>query len=117
MPRLHRLRRLVTDDATYLWTVRHRHSRTGPCAEVLSLYAEGSKVPLRLVFRAGEGRYVADGLWHAGCVTTGDGRLLNLRKPGAVRQLADAARAGGWLPGVGERDGWVLFDTVFRSAG
>ncbi|MFM9369598.1 hypothetical protein [Streptomyces sp. Da 82-17] len=108
----HHLRRLVTEDSVHLWTVRHRHSRTGPCAEVLSLYEEGSKVPLRLVFRAGEGRYVADGWWYAGCVTTGDGRLLNLREPGTVRKLIEAAQATGLLPGTGETDGWPLFDTV-----
>ncbi|NBE55282.1 hypothetical protein [Streptomyces boluensis] len=117
MPNDHRLRRLVTGPATYRWKVHHRHSRTDPCAEVLSVYAEGCRVPLRLVFRAGEGRYVADGWWYSGCVTTGDGRLLNLREPGTVRRLTDTARARGLLPGTGETDGWPLFDAQFGDEG
>ncbi|MDQ8701022.1 hypothetical protein RCO28_00765 [Streptomyces sp. LHD-70] len=117
MPNNHRLRRLATEDAVHLWSVRHRHARTGPCEEVLSLYAEGSKVPLRLVFREGEGRYVSEALMATGCVAKSDSKALNLREPGAVRQLVNAARAAGWLPGVGERDGWVLFDAAFRGAG
>ncbi|MDI3406372.1 hypothetical protein [Streptomyces cavernicola] len=108
----HRLRRLTTEEATHLWTVRHHHSRTGPCAEVLSLYAEGSKVPLRLMFQEGEGRFVGEAHMATGYVSTTGGRPLNLREPGTVRKLIDAAHAAGLLPGTGETDGWPVYEAV-----
>ncbi|WP_316740078.1 hypothetical protein [Streptomyces sp. MK7] len=114
----HALRRLVVDGTTaYLWSVRHRHGgRPGdgePCREVLTLYQGGPAT--RLVFRAGEGRYVADGHWYSGCVTDGRGNLLNLREPGVVRALVDEARRRGLLPGTGEVDGWEPFEGVAVS--
>ncbi|MDI3388628.1 hypothetical protein QIS99_20820 [Streptomyces sp. B-S-A8] len=115
MPNNHRLRRLVTGDAVHLWSVRHRHSRTGSCEEVLSLYAEGARVPLRLVFREGDGRYVSEALMATGRITKSGGGALNLREPGTVRNLVDAAHAVGLLPGTGETDGWPVFDAVVRS--
>lgn len=98
------------------WWVRHRHR--GPnraeCAEVLTLRPEGGATTLRLVFRAGPGRYVADGWWYSGSVTDGE-ELLNLHEPGVVRRFVDRVVADGLLParaGSYEADGWPLFDAL-----
>ena len=61
-----RLRRLVVGPKAWLWSVHHRHGP--PCSEVLSLHREGAGATLRLVFRAGPGRFVADGYGYAGSV-------------------------------------------------
>ncbi|WP_328538045.1 hypothetical protein [Streptomyces sp. NBC_00344] len=105
-----RLRRLTAGDTTWLWSVRHRH---GDCREILSLHKEGADTVLRIVFRAGAGRFVAEGAWYAGCVMTDHGDLLNLREPRVVRGLLEVARGHGALPvapGETELDGWLLLD-------
>lgn len=108
-----RLRRLVVDGTAWLWTVRHRHPE---CREVLSLHREGARATLRLVFRPGPGRYVADGFLHVGAVSSAHGEPLNLHEPGVVRRLLDEATARGLLPVAPgedrELDGWPLFDAL-----
>lgn len=106
-----RLRTLVVDDrTTYLWSLRHSHRHGEPCREVLNVYRD--RLAMRIVFEAGEGRYVADGYWFSGCVTDGHGNLLNLHEPGVVRALVDEATRRGLLWGAGEVDGWELFPAV-----
>ncbi|MCT2591744.1 hypothetical protein LHJ74_17885 [Streptomyces sp. N2-109] len=107
------LRRLVAGEAHWLWSVRHRHAEC--CREVLSLHREGAGVTLRIVFRAGPDRLVADGLWYSGSVGDGRGGLLNLHEPGVVRRFLDEALARGAVPpvrGETEIDGWPLFDAL-----
>jgi hypothetical protein len=111
-----RIRRLVVGDTTWLWSVRHEHAE---CREILSLHRDGAGVTLRVVFRAGPGRYVADGHWYSGCVTTGHGNLINLREPGVVRRILDEFAARGALPetsGETELDGWPIFDALVGRA-
>ncbi|MGD3110140.1 hypothetical protein [Streptomyces sp. YGL11-2] len=111
----HQLRRLTVGEECWLWSVRHRHDGQTPCSEVLSLRRDGTRAVLRIVFRAGPGRWVPDGLLHSGAVMDDRRRLLNLHEPGVVRRLLDAARSRGRLPsapGVTELDGWPLFDAI-----
>ncbi|MFD4529912.1 hypothetical protein ACFWP7_39625 [Streptomyces sp. NPDC058470] len=108
-------RRLVVDEqTTYVWTVRHKHGDGDVCREVLSLHLDG--VRTLIVFRAGEGRYVADGLQHSGSAADGRGNLINLREPHIVRALVDEARERELLPGPRELDGWTLFPAVISRA-
>ncbi|MGW0661108.1 hypothetical protein [Streptodolium elevatio] len=112
-----RNRRLVVGDTTWRWSVRHRHhdGADGSCAEVLSLRRDGTSAVLRLVFRAGNGRFVADGWWYSGCVTNGRD-LLNLHEPGVVRRFVDMAAADGLFPPDAVRglevDAWPLYDRL-----
>ncbi len=106
------MRRLVVGETTWLWSVRHKHFE---CREILSLHHEEAGVTLRIVFRAGPDRFVAEGLWYSGSVSDGRGGLLNLHEPGVVRTLLDEAAALGAVAGVrGETriDGWPLFDAL-----
>ncbi|MEU5279733.1 hypothetical protein [Streptomyces asoensis] len=106
-----RRRTLVVDGSTaYLWTVGHRHGDARPCEEVLTLHRDG--VRTRIVFRAGEGRYVGSVAYgHSGGV--GDRHHhLNLNRPGVVRAFVDEAVARGLLPLDGDLDGWELFTAV-----
>ncbi|WP_077798806.1 hypothetical protein [Streptomyces sp. JHA26] len=108
-----RLRKLVVDGATaYVWSVRHRHSVTGPCQEVLALSRDGTRT--RLVFRGGGGRYVPDGFLPSGCVAVGDDSL-NLHEPGVVRAFVDEAARRGLLDRSAELDGWELFPAVVAA--
>ncbi|WP_323369617.1 hypothetical protein [Streptomyces alkaliterrae] len=117
------MRRLVAGDEVWLWSVRHGH-RAGPdgrCREVLSLHRTGleeMRAVMRLVFAAGPGRYVAEGVWSSGSVSAGGGLLLNLHEPGVVRRLLESARGRGLVPERGEAvvDGWPLFDVVVAAA-
>ncbi|WP_318218515.1 hypothetical protein [Streptomyces sp. SCL15-6] len=105
-----RLRKLVVDGTTtYVWSVRHRHSVTEPCQEVLTLSRDGTRT--RLLFRGGEGRFVPDGFLPSGCVAVGD-ESLNLHEPGVVRAFADEAARRGLLGRPAELDGWDLFAAV-----
>ncbi|MFJ2091567.1 hypothetical protein ACIOEW_20185 [Streptomyces sp. NPDC087901] len=112
-------RRLVVDGTTFLWSVGHHHERNDgglhDCRETLAVYPPDGRGRLEIVFRAGPGRLVPDGLLHSGAVGTG-GAYLNLHEPGTVRALLDEAIAGhGWCAddGVLRRvDGWALFDAV-----
>lgn len=70
---------------------------------------------LRIVFRAGPGRFVANGLWHQGLVANADGNSLNLHEPGVVRLFLDEAMdavAPALSRGGTEIDGWPLFDVL-----
>ncbi|TDD47712.1 hypothetical protein [Saccharopolyspora elongata] len=111
-------RRLVIDDVTFLWSVRHQHhveqDRGQVCREVLAIGRAGAPGRVRIVFQGGAGRLVPDGLLHSGGVGTG-GSWLNLHEPGTVRALLDEALAGGWDPtdpSTEQIDGWLLFDAV-----
>ncbi|MFH9732487.1 hypothetical protein [Streptomyces sp. NPDC017260] len=105
-----RPRRLVVDEtATYVWSVRHRHSVTGSCAEVLTLARDGTRT--RLLFRSGEGRFVPDGFLHSGCVAVRDASL-NLHEPGVVRAFVDEGARRGLLDRSADLDGWELFQAV-----
>lgn len=111
-----RNRPLVVGDTTWRWSVGHRHKDgvDGSCAEVLSLRREGHPGALRLVFRAGKGRYIADGWWHSGSVTNGSD-LLNLHEPGVVRRFVDQVVADDLTPSdaqVKEIDAWPLYDVL-----
>lgn len=99
----------MDETAAYVWSVRHRHSVTGPCTEVLTLAREGTRT--RLLFRSGEGRFVPDGFLHSGCVAVGDASL-NLHEPGVVRGFVDEAARRGLLDRSADLDGWELFEAV-----
>ncbi|WP_042453181.1 hypothetical protein [Streptacidiphilus jiangxiensis] len=117
-------RRLVVGEETYLWQVGHDHRRvddvaTGrhrflDCREVLTIRRAGTEARLRLVFAAGPGRLVSDGLLPSGALGA-DGAWLNLHEPGAVRALLEQATARGWrFEGhqATDVDGWPLFGAV-----
>ncbi|MFD4117542.1 hypothetical protein ACFWSJ_29355 [Streptomyces niveus] len=116
-------RRLVVDGRAYLWTLRHSHrvldsGSSADCRETLTLYPQpaGTGGLLRIVFTEGLGRYVPGG-FPMGSGDVGDvrGGSLNLREPGAVRALLDAASARGWQPGerrAVEVDGWPLLEAA-----
>jgi len=106
-----RLRRLTIGDTTWLWSVRHSCNE---CREVLSLHRQGVDATLRIVFRAGPGRFVADYFRHDGSIGDGDD-TFNLHEPGVVRRFLDAAAARDALPasrGEKEIDGWPIFDAL-----
>ncbi|MGW6449014.1 hypothetical protein [Lentzea sp. NPDC055074] len=102
-------RSLVIGADRFVWTVRH--SCDDGCREVVRVRREGGPGHLVIVFRAGDGRLVADGFMHAGEVRRG-GRSLNLNRPGVIRALLDEA---GWR--VADLDGWDLFDAVAARSG
>ncbi|MFF0094154.1 hypothetical protein ACFYSF_29920 [Streptomyces canus] len=108
------VRRLVVDDRTYRWSLRHKHRDGDVCRDVLHLVLDG--VRNRIVFRAGEGRGISCCYAHDGFVATGPGRALCLNEPSTVRRLVDEATDRGLLPGAAELDGWDLFDAVLRRA-
>lgn len=124
MPRHSRkLRQLVADGRTYLWTLRHSHNvlgsgRSAHCRQTLTLFPKltGTGSSLRIVFAEGPGRYVPGGApLGSGDVGYVQGGSLNLHEPGAVRALLDAALASGWQPGeqgVVEVDGWNLLEAA-----
>ncbi|MFI6283172.1 hypothetical protein ACIBCM_00200 [Streptomyces sp. NPDC051018] len=127
--KLIRPRRLVVDsDTVCVWTVRHRHGTSGPdgsrtCHTVLSLWREGTKSRLGIVFSQAEGRVIADGYVDHGALGDSAHHWLNLHEPGVVRRFADEAAARGLLPAAGsapgnrEVDGWPLFDAVVAGSG
>ncbi|MEU5535863.1 hypothetical protein [Streptomyces sp. NPDC020362] len=105
-----RLRRLVVDEGhEWRWTVRHRHAHDVPCQEVLTLSRDG--VVVRVVFRGGPGRVVADGGYaHSGLVVDEQGRWVNLHEPGVVRAFVDEVLGRGCA--AGDVDGWELLPAV-----
>lgn len=111
-----RVRRLVVDGTVYGWCFGHRHVRGRPgCGSTVTLWRAGSPARLRLVFRSGPGRAVADGYFDEGAaVRLSDREYLNLHEPGSVRALLDEALARDVFPAAGtaEVDGWPLFDAV-----
>lgn len=118
-----RPRHLVVDRETFLWSlgnVLERNDEDGAsrymsCTETVTVRRNGSRGRLDIVFRAGAGQLVSDGLLHAGAVLRVDVGVLNLNEPGVVRALLDEALARGWQPDAPDRseiDGWTLFDAV-----
>ncbi|WP_254705523.1 hypothetical protein [Streptomyces vilmorinianum] len=118
-------RRLVVGETVWLWSVGHAHTATRDargfpvypdCRELLTLRrADARHAQLRLVFRAGPGRLVPDGLGPSGSIGDRAGRDLNLHEPGVVHGLLAEAEARGLSPvahGVTEVDGWPLFDAL-----
>ncbi len=113
---------LIVDQTTYRWAGSHSHRtdeaggarRYHDCAEHVTVRRDGAPGRLEVVFAAGPGRAVSDGVLHAGAVTRGDD-YLNLHRPGVVRALLEEALSRGWhpsAPGRAEFDGWALFDAV-----
>ncbi|MEU6037181.1 hypothetical protein ABZ801_17420 [Actinomadura sp. NPDC047616] len=121
-----RYRRLLVGADVYYWGAGHAHVRgqddtgrpqTIDCREVLTVRREGSSGLLNIVFRAGPGRLVADGLLHdGGVVRRDDDAYLNLHRPGVVRALLDEAshRGHGFDAGPVEIDGWELLDGALQ---
>jgi hypothetical protein len=109
---------MVADGTVYGWCFRHRHDRRqgySGCSSTVTLWLPGSRARLRIVFRPGPDRVVADGYYDEGAaVRLPDREYLNLHEPGTVRALLDEALARGPFPAAGtvEVDGWPLFDAV-----
>ncbi|MFF0343549.1 hypothetical protein [Kribbella sp. NPDC004875] len=110
-----RVRRLVVGEVTWRWTVRQR-VRPGQenCGLTLSLFREGTRDRLVLVFRPGPDRVVSNTYFDAGAlIRLPDRGYLNLFEPGTVRRLLDAATSTLDLSEqVTEVDGWPYFDTI-----
>ncbi|WP_159768728.1 hypothetical protein [Streptomyces sp. HM190] len=112
-----RLRRMVVGNSTWHWTVRRRSHRThGHCLLKLTLYPEGPRRRLVLVFAPAENRVVSSCYFAAGdLVRLPDRTWLNLYEPATVRRLLDAASpALDRSPSAHtvELDGWPYFDTI-----
>ena len=109
-----RVRRLVVGDVAWRWTVRQR---VEPGCLTLTLFREGTRRRLVLVFRPGPERVVSNTYFDAGALMRlPDRSYLNLFEPGTVRRLLDAA-TGSYLPERdAEVDGWPYFDSVVDSA-
>lgn len=113
-------RRLVVDGDVFLWSLSHRHHALGDgryqdCCDVLELRLFKAAGRLRIAFRPGPGRFLADGLTPSGQIGAAGSGSLNLHEPGTARALLDEARARGWRPAsplTEEVDGWPLFDAV-----
>lgn len=113
-----KFRRLVVEDGTFVWTLRHKHLPNAAvnreCREVLGLQRDGKRGRLEVVFRAGPGRAVGDGCF-SGQIGIVDGVWLNLHMPGVVRAVLDEAVQRGWradAPALVRVDGWELVDAV-----
>ncbi|GGN65533.1 hypothetical protein GCM10010112_26970 [Actinoplanes lobatus] len=126
MPRRRGVRFLTVGEDRFLWNIGHQHeevddpSKYAHCREIVVIRRHRSRGRLEIVFRAGPGRLVPDGMVESGAVMGGAGRWLNLHEPGTVRALLDEALDGGWRPDRPdpvELDGWALFDTVFARRG
>ncbi|MGW0614762.1 hypothetical protein [Streptomyces sp. NPDC002788] len=107
-----RRRRMVVDGTVYGWCFGHRHDqlRGYPgCSSTLTLWRPGVGARLRIVFRPGPDRVIADGYLDEGAVMRlPDWTYLNLHEPGRARALLDEALARGLFPAAGtvEADGW-----------
>ncbi|RBM19718.1 hypothetical protein [Streptomyces sp. PT12] len=112
------LRSLVVDGTTWRWAARQHVDRSDDanCRLALSLYREGTRRRLALVFRPGPDRVISNSAFEAGAlIRLPDRAYPNLHRPGTVRALLDAAPPGLVLPatpGTTETDGWPHFDTV-----
>ena len=112
-----RVRRLVARETVWCWAVRQRVKPAyEDCRLTLSLYPEGTRRRLALVFRPGQDRVISDSYFDAGCLTRlPDRSHLNLYEPGTVRRLLDVA-----APNLDhfaseqtvEVDGWPYFDAI-----
>ncbi|WP_433220523.1 hypothetical protein [Microtetraspora malaysiensis] len=113
-----RLRRLVDGDTTWLWSVRQKldRNRYDNCRLTLSLWREGSRSRLSIVFRPGPDRVISNTDFEAGTVVALPERdWLNLYEPKTVRSLLRIATARRELPrgpGAKEIDGWHLFEAL-----
>ncbi|MFF1745634.1 hypothetical protein [Streptomyces mirabilis] len=115
-----RLRRLVVDDTTWYWTVRQRVKPAyEDCSLTLSLYPEGNRRRLALIFRPDADRIISNCYFLSGTVLRlPDHSCLNLYEPGTVRRLLDAAAPTSGLfasEQVIEVDGWQYFDAVVEA--
>lgn len=118
-----RLRRLVTDQGTWCWSVRQRlRPDYDACRLVLSFFPDATgpggraRRRLSLVFRPTADRVISHCYFESGTVVRlSDRSRLNLHEPAVVRRLLDAAapvlenRAGQRHVEV---DGWACFDAV-----
>ncbi|MFE4411052.1 hypothetical protein [Streptomyces sp. NPDC056821] len=109
---------MVVGSTMYGWCFGHRHDRVRGypgCSSTVTLWRPGSRARLRLVFRPGPDRNIADHYFDEGAVVRlPDREYLNLHAPGSVRALLDEALARELFPAAGsvEVDGWPLFDAV-----
>ncbi|QVQ52943.1 hypothetical protein J4H86_03760 [Spiractinospora alimapuensis] len=113
MGRRGRTRRLRVGSDLYLWSVRHVHApdEEPGCREVLTI--RRGRAGVRILFPAGPGRFVGDGLVPTGTVMAAGGPTVNLHEPRHVRTLLDGARAAGWDPDtawITDLDGWSLLE-------
>lgn len=116
----HRIRRLVVGDITWLWTVRQRvKPHYEDCRLTLSLYPEGTRRRLALVFRPSADRIISNSYFDSGAlIRLPDRTYLNLHAPGTVRRLLDAATPAIDVFASGpviEADGWPYFDAVVTA--
>lgn len=96
-----KLRRIVVDGRTFLWTRSHHHflGNSGRiCEERLKIYAAGyKKSPLQLVFgqnETWEAGYPADGVvWRKDIQIA-----YNLNRPAVIRALIQHALGETWSP-------------------
>jgi hypothetical protein len=113
-----RVRLMVVGGTVYGWCFGHRHDRVRGypgCSSTVTLWRPGSRGRVRLVFRPGPGRAIADGYFDEGAaVRLSDQEYLNLHEPGSVRALLDVVLAGGLFPAETsvEIDGWPVFDAA-----
>ena len=117
-----RLRRLVVGDVNWYWTVRQRVKPDyEDCRLTLSLYPEGTRRRLALVFRPRQDRIISNTYFEAGALMRlPDRSYLNIYEPGTVRRLLDAAVPTLEVFGPGqttEVDGWPYFDAVVERCG
>jgi len=118
-------RRLVVDGATFMWSLGHSHRALGQgryedCCEALDIRLFKARGRLRIVFRAGPERFVADGYLTPSGVVGTEERRLNLHEPGTARALLDEALARGWQPDnpeAQEIDGWTLYGAAATRRG
>lgn len=109
MARNRKMRRIVVDGRTFLWTTTHRHSKSpGECAEVFTAFLEDHKrSPLRIVFDERDG--LCAGYPQAGLVwlpgpQTAEGTPspataeLDLNLPSTAETLIRHALDLGWVP-------------------
>jgi hypothetical protein len=119
------VRRLVTDEATWYWTVRQRVKPAyADCRVTLSLFADGpTRGPRRrlsLVFAPTPTGVISNCCFESGIVIRlPDQHYLNLYEPGTVRRLLEAAAPaleGRPSDGNVELDGWLYFDEAANGA-
>ncbi|MFE2567443.1 PAS domain-containing protein [Streptomyces mirabilis] len=89
------------------------------CSLTLSLYPEGNRRRLALIFRPDTDRIISNCYFLSGTVLRlPDHSCLNLYEPGTVRRLLDAAAPTSGLIAseqVIEVDGWQYFDAVVEA--
>jgi hypothetical protein len=92
------LRRIVIDNDSYLWRVRHQVGEEGS-SEALTVFLEGvqqSAFKLRFI----EDERIKPGLEMAGVVLVeGEETFVNLNRPATVEKAVRRALLLGWRPG------------------